>query len=103
MIEADGIAVVRSTTIGDTLARLRLTAFDVVVVIARNPSESLESEYRVLVDDEPSPALPSGHGADYKYVPAPLALRASLIVLVRSNDPRRVRAAVRQALAALGR
>lgn len=98
LLEADGHAIIRSTTLGDALSRLRLAPYDLVLAIARTAWTLQIDDFQPLVGD-PRRLPPDSN--DFHAYRLPASLHAPLLVIALPVDARRIRDIVRGAMSRL--
>jgi len=99
-LDHEGHAVVAVNSIGEALARLRSSAYDVVVLTGARESRAIAEEYELLIDA--SSKLATRMTDSDAYLPG-IGIHTSLVLIVASREPHRVSGAVRDCEALLRR
>jgi CheY-like chemotaxis protein len=91
-LEENGHAVLAVPSMGEALARLRLRHYEFVLCTNRHGSRSLTDDYGILIDAAGLLAR-SSNGYEV-YLPG-IGIDARAVLIIPTNDPQRVSAAVR--------
>lgn len=98
VLEADRYVVLRVLNVGHAISSLRLSRFDLVVVVGRNRRESLYDDYRVLIDPN---GLLKREATDHElYLPG-IGIDVRAVLMVFSSDAHRIGAVVRSVMTRL--
>lgn len=91
-LEEDGHAVLAVNSMGEALARLRSRHYEFVLCTNRHGSRSLADDYGILID---SAGLLARSASGYEvYLPG-IGIDARAVLIMPTNDPHRISAAVR--------
>ena len=91
-LERDGHAVLAVPSIGEALHRLRSRQYDIAVCTDARERPS-DEDFELLVDTN---GVVAHHAAGYDLFLPGAGIHASMVMIIRTNDPQRVRGAVHE-------